>query len=75
MSALAYDLRRTQGFLVADSRGRVLGKVESPMYGSRPDEPDALAVRNGFFGRRRHMVPADAISDIDRGSGVIRSFL
>ncbi len=71
MSAVAYDLRRTTGFLVADSRGRVLGKVESPMYGSRPDTPDALAVRKGFFGRRRHLVPADAISEIDGGTGVI----
>jgi hypothetical protein len=71
VSAVAYDLRRTNGFLVADSRGRVLGKVESPMYGTRPDAPDALAVRKGFFARRRHLVPADAIHEIDRGSGVI----
>jgi hypothetical protein len=71
MTALAYDLRRTRGYIVADSRGRVLGKVESPMYGTRPDTPDALAVRKGFFARRRHLVPADAISEIDRGSGVI----
>ena len=67
MSAFAYDLRRTTGYIVADSRG----KVESPMYGSRPDAPDALAVRKGFFARRRHLVPAEAISEIDRGSGVI----
>ena len=71
MSALAYDLTRTTGFLVADSRGRVLGKVESPMYGTRPDTPDALAVRKGFFARRRHLVPAEAIQEIDRSSGVI----
>jgi hypothetical protein len=71
VTSLAYDLRRTTGYIVADSRGRVLGKVESPMYGSRPDTPDALAVRKGFFARRRHLVPAEAISEIDRGSGVI----
>ena len=73
MSALAYDLRRTMGYIVADSRGRVLGKVESPMYGTRPDEPDAISVRKGFgfFGRRRHLVPADAIEQIDATSGVI----
>lgn len=71
MTALAYDLRRTTGYIVADSRGRVLGKVESPMYGTRPDAPDALAVRKGFFARRRHLVPAEAISEIDQGSGVI----
>ena len=71
VSALAYDLRRTMGYIVADSRGRVLGKVESPMYGTRPDEPDAISVRKGFFGRRRHLVPADAIEQIDATSGVI----
>jgi hypothetical protein len=41
------------------------------MYGTQPDVPDALAVRRGFFGRRRRLVPADAIDQIDRSSGVI----
>ena len=71
MSALAYDLRRTTGYLVADSRGRVVGKVECPMYGTAPDVPDAVAVRKGFFTRRRRLVPAEAIDQIDRTSGVI----
>ncbi len=71
VSALAYDLRRTMGYIVADSRGRVIGKVESPMYGTRPDEPDAVAVRKGFFTRRRHLVPLEAIEQIDGTSGVI----
>jgi hypothetical protein len=71
VSALAYDLRRTTGYIVADSRGRVIGKVESPMYGTRPDEPDAVAVRKGFFARRRHLVPVESIEQIDAMSGVI----
>jgi hypothetical protein len=71
VSALAYDLRGTTGYIVADSRGRVIGRVESPMYGSRPDEPDAVAVRKGFFGRRRHLVPVESIEQIDVTSGVI----
>jgi hypothetical protein len=72
VSALAYDLRGTTGYIVADSRGRVIGKVESPMYGTRPDEPDAVAVRKGyFFGRRRHLVPVESIEQIDATSGVI----
>ncbi len=71
MSALAYDLRGTTGYIVADSRGRVIGKVESPMYGTRPDEPDAVAVRKGFFARRRHLVPVEEIEQIDATSGVI----
>ena len=71
MSALAYDLRRTTGYLVADRRGRVVGRVECPMYGTHPEEPDALAVRSGFFARRRRLVPKDAIDQIDGASGVI----
>jgi hypothetical protein len=71
VSVLAYDLRRTAGYLVADKRGRVVGKVESPMYGTSPDVPDALAVRSGFLSRRRRLVPADTIDQIDGASGVI----
>ena len=72
MSSLAAaDLRSTRGYLVADARGRLVGRVECPMYGTRPDEPDALAVRTGFFARRRRLVPADAIDQIDGASRVI----
>jgi hypothetical protein len=71
VSALAYDLRGTRGFLVADRRGRLVGRVECPMYGTTPDEPDALSVRSGFFARRRRLVPADAIDQIDGASRVI----
>jgi hypothetical protein len=71
VTALAYDLRGTRGYLVADARGRLVGRVECPMYGSRPDEPDALAVRTGFFARRRRLVPADAIDQIDGQTRVI----
>jgi hypothetical protein len=70
MSAFAVDLTSTQGFLVADRRGRLVGRVERPMYGTARDEPDALAVRSGFFSRRR-IVPATAIEEIDGASGVI----
>jgi hypothetical protein len=71
VSALAYDLRATRGYLVADNRGRLVGRVESPMYGTQPDVPDALAVRSGWFARKRRLVPADAIEDIDGGAKVI----
>jgi hypothetical protein len=71
MSALAYDLRRTAGYLVADRRGRVVGRVEGPMFGTAPDVPDALAVKSGFLSRRRKLVPADTIAQIDGLSGVI----
>jgi hypothetical protein len=68
--AIAVDLESTTGYLVADARGRLIGKVEAPMYGTSPDVPDALAVRSGFL-RRRRLVPADAITAIDGRSGVI----
>ena len=71
MSSFAVDLASTSGFLVADVRGRPVGRVECPMYGTAPDEPDALAVRGGSFWRRRRLVPAEAIVDIDGASGVI----
>src|SRR2546423_1227756 len=63
MSALPLNLVDTAGFLVADNRGRVVGKVECPMYGTVPDVPDALSVRGGFFSRHRRLVPADTIAD------------
>ena len=71
MSAVAHDLRRTAGYLVADRRGRVIGRVECAMYGTAPDVPDALAVRTGFLSRRRRLVPAETIQQIDGASGVI----
>ena len=71
VSAVAYDLRRTAGYLVADRRGRIVGTVECPMYGTAPDVPDALSVRGGFLSRRRRLVPAEVIEDIDGDSGVI----
>jgi hypothetical protein len=71
MSVARPELLRTTGFLVADSNGRVIGTVEGPMYGTVADVPDAIAVRSGFFSRRRRLVPADTISEIDGRSGVI----
>ena len=65
------DLRRTAGFTVSDRRGRVVGKVECPMYGTAPDVPDALSVKAGLFSRRRRLVPADTIEQIDGASRVI----
>jgi hypothetical protein len=71
VSALAVDLRRTAGFLVADAKGRIVGRVECPMYGTSPEEPDALSVRSGWLARRRRLVPASSIEQIDGSSRVI----
>lgn len=71
MSVQALDLSSTSGYLVADARGKLVGRVEGPMYGTAPDVPDALAVRSGFLARRRIAVPAETIDQIDGSSGVI----
>jgi hypothetical protein len=65
------NLDQTIGFLVADARGRIVGKVECPMYGRVENVPDALAVRSGFLSRRRPLVPADTIVEIDDRSRVV----
>ena len=70
MTTVEFDLRDTVGYRVADVAGRLLGRVECPMYGTRPDEPDALSVRSRFFSPRR-IVPADAIGEIDERSRTI----
>ena len=41
------------------------------MYGTRPNVPDALSVRAGRFSRRRRLVPANTIADIDVRKGVV----
>ena len=71
MSALPLNLVDTAGFLVADNRGRVVGKVECPMYGTLPDVPDALSVKGGFLSRQRRLVPADTIAEVDPASRVV----
>jgi hypothetical protein len=71
MAVAATDLRWLNGFLVSDREGRLVGRVECPMYGTAPDVPDALAVRSGFLARRRRVVPADAIDEIDDSSRMI----
>jgi hypothetical protein len=69
--AAALDLRTTIGYLVADARGKVVGRVECAMYGTMRDIPDALSVRSGFLSRRRRLVPAATIQGIDGSSGVV----
>ena len=49
----------------------MVGRVECPMYGTSAEEPDALSVRSGFLARRRRLVPAESIEQIDGGSKVI----
>ena len=41
------------------------------MYGTSPEMPDALSVRSGWLSRRRRIVPADSIEQIDDGTKMI----
>jgi hypothetical protein len=41
------------------------------MYGSSEEAPDALALKTRTLVRRRVIVPADVIAEIDGRSGVI----
>jgi hypothetical protein len=66
-----FDLKGTAGFLVADARGRVVGRVEGPMYGCSGETPDALSVRFSLLRWRRRLVPASAIAAIDEQTKVI----
>jgi hypothetical protein len=68
---LTGELAGTIGFLVADVRGRIVGHVDGPMYGSMCDTPDAVSIRFGFLGRRRLVVPVSSIADIDDATRVI----
>lgn len=67
--------RDTTGYAVADANGRPVGRVESPLYGTEPDVPDALAVRGGHVLRRHYIVPREAIRAIDRKGHVIELWL
>ncbi len=61
-------LRSVTGYLVADARGRVIGRVERA---AAPDDDPRLTVRGGFPLRRRRIVPASAIEEIDTTTQVI----
>lgn len=63
-------LRSTAGYLVADRRGRLLGRVE------RADGAGSLGglrlfVRGRFPLRRRRLVPASAVEEVDPAARVV----
>jgi len=70
-SANSLDLHNVSGFLVADVRGRVVGRVEGAMHGTSQETPDALSVRFGLLSRRRRLIPAESIEQIDERTRVV----
>ncbi len=67
----ADELHRTVGFLVADPRGRVVGRSKGSAPGTSSDEQPALAIHLGFLRHRLCVVPADAIEHIDERMRVV----
>jgi len=61
----------TVGYLVADRSGRVIGRVETVMYGASQHTPDAVAVRFSIFRWRRLLVGAEHVAAIDSRTKVI----
>lgn len=66
-----FDLSTTSGYLVADKAGRIMGRVEAPIYGRRMGLADALTVRGERFLRQRRLVPAEVIEQIDGVRGLV----
>ena len=66
-----HALEDTNGFLVADAKGRLVGRVEGPMYGTAPDKADAVAVRSGLLVRHHFLVRAEFINEIDKRAAVV----
>ena len=70
MSAHAVDpnvLQATIGYLAVDARGRIVGRVER----ASADGHGRLTVRGSLPFRRRRVVLATEIEDIDETSGVV----
>ena len=65
------DLRRVAGFLVVDSRGRLVGRVEGPTFAASFGSSAALTVSFGFLWLRRCRVAAESIDQVDTGTKVI----
>ena len=55
-----YWLRRCEGFVVETTRGRI-GKVAGIRYGAHLEEPEALAVRPGRFGRTVLLISVESV--------------
>jgi hypothetical protein len=58
-----YWLRRCEGFVVETTKGRI-GKVAGIRYGAHLEEPEALAVRPGRFGRTLLLVSVDSVERV-----------
>ena len=58
-----YWLRRCEGFVVETPTKRI-GRVAGIRYGVHPEEPEALAVRPGRFGRTLLLVSVESVERV-----------
>jgi hypothetical protein len=58
-----YWLRRCEGFVVETPTNRI-GKVAWIRYGAHAEEPEALAVRRGRFGRTLLLISVDSVERV-----------
>jgi hypothetical protein len=65
-----YWLRRCEGFLVQTPTKRI-GRVTGIRYGEATNEPEALEVRAGLFGRTRLLISVYDITEIDSEQGLL----
>jgi hypothetical protein len=65
-----YWLRRCEGFLVETPTKRI-GRVTGIRYGEATNEPEALEVRAGLFGRTRFLISVHDVTEIDPEQGVL----
>jgi len=64
-------LRSTQGYLVADARGRLLGRVERASLTDGDHNGARLWIRGRLPWRRRRIVPISAVGEIDNSARVV----
>jgi hypothetical protein len=62
-------LAATRGYLVADARGRIVGRVEEADV--RPEAPPRLTVRGRLPWRTLRIVTVSDIDDVDSANEVI----
>jgi hypothetical protein len=64
-------LAGTSGYLVADARGRIVGRVEEASLPAGNGALPRITVRGGLPWRRRRVVLASEIDEVDSTSRVI----
>lgn len=64
-------LRATAGYLVADNRGKIVGRVEQATVAGENGTLGRLTVRGGLPLRRRRLVFVTEIDEVDTASQVV----